>query len=73
MAQKKSLRIVFLILILAVLTALVVFFAVRGTKKASAKNAGETSLKVIISVDVADGKSATAGQTLMGIRSIWYE
>ena len=47
MAQKKSLRIVFLILILAVLTALVVFFAVRGTKKASAKNAGETSLKVI--------------------------
>ena len=47
MAQKKSLRIVFLILILTVLTALVVFFAVRGTKKASAKNAGETSLKVI--------------------------
>ena len=36
-------------------------------------NCGETSLKVIISVDVADGKSATAGQTLLGIRSIWYE
>ena len=34
---------------------------------------GETSLKVIISVDVADGQSATAGQTLLGIRSIWYE
>lgn len=34
---------------------------------------GETSLKVIISVNVADGQSATAGQTLLGIRSIWYE
>lgn len=34
---------------------------------------GETSFKVIISVDVAEGQSATVGQTLLGIRSIWYE
>ena len=47
MAQKKSLRIIFLILILAALTGLIIFFAARGTKKASAKNTGETSLKVL--------------------------
>lgn len=34
---------------------------------------GETSFKVVISVNVASGQSATAGQTLLGIRSIWYE
>ena len=37
------------------------------------KESGETSFKVIISVDVAEGQSATEGQTLLGIRSIWYE
>ena len=34
---------------------------------------GKTSFKVIISVKVASGQSATAGQTLLGVRSIWYE
>ena len=34
---------------------------------------GETSFRVIISVNVAEGQSATVGQTLLGIRSIWYE
>ena len=33
----------------------------------------ETSFKVIISVYVPKGQSATVGQTLLGIRSIWYE
>ena len=33
----------------------------------------ETSFKVIISVYVPKGQSATAGQTLLGIRSIWFE
>ena len=33
----------------------------------------ETSFKVIISVYVAEGQSATVGQTLLGIRSIWFE
>lgn len=36
-------------------------------------NCGETSFKVIITVNRASGQSATAGQTLLGIRSIWYE
>lgn len=47
MAQKKSLRVLLLILILAALTGLILFFAVKGTKKMPAKNAGETSLKVL--------------------------
>lgn len=47
MAQKKSLRVLLLILILAALTGLILFFAVKGTKKTSTKNASETSLKVI--------------------------
>ena len=34
---------------------------------------GETSLKVTIAVFVAKGQSATVGQTLLGIRSIWFE
>ena len=34
---------------------------------------GETSFKVDIRVYVAKGQSATVGQTLLGIRSIWYE
>lgn len=34
---------------------------------------GETSFKVKITVDVDEGQSATVGQTLLGIRSIWYE
>lgn len=34
---------------------------------------GETSFKVIIAVYVAEGQSATVGQTLLGIRSIWFE
>ena len=34
---------------------------------------GETSFRVIISVFVANGQSATVGQTLLGIRSIWFE
>lgn len=34
---------------------------------------GETSFKVIISVYVDNGQSATVGQTLLGIRSIWFE
>lgn len=34
---------------------------------------GETSFKVKISVDVEEGQSATVGQTIFGIRSIWYE
>ena len=34
---------------------------------------GETSFRVNISVFVAEGKSATVGQTLLGIRSIWFE
>ena len=34
---------------------------------------GETSFKCTISVYVAQGQSATAGQTLLGIRSIWFE
>lgn len=34
---------------------------------------GETSFKVIISVNRASGQGATVGQTLLGIRSIWYE
>ena len=34
---------------------------------------GETSFKVIISVHMAEGQSATVGQTLLGIRSIWWE
>ena len=33
----------------------------------------ETSFKVIISVYVPKGQSATVGQTLLGIRSIWFE
>ena len=33
----------------------------------------ETSFKVIISVYAAEGQSATVGQTLLGIRSIWFE
>lgn len=33
----------------------------------------ETSFKVDIRVFVAQGQSATAGQTLLGIRSIWFE
>lgn len=33
----------------------------------------ETSFKVDIRVFVANGQSATAGQTLLGIRSIWFE
>ena len=37
------------------------------------KECGETSFKVIISVHTAEGQSATVGQTLLGIRSIWYE
>lgn len=37
------------------------------------KECGETSFKVIISVRVAEGQSTTVGQTLLGIRSIWYE
>ena len=40
MAQKKSLRVFFLILILAALTGLILFFAVRGTKQAPSKNSG---------------------------------
>ena len=34
---------------------------------------GETSFRVNISVFVAEGQSATVGQTLLGIRSIWFE
>ena len=34
---------------------------------------GETSFKAIISVYVPKGQSATVGQTLLGIRSIWFE
>ena len=34
---------------------------------------GETSFKVGISVFVAEGQSATVGQTLVGIGSIWFE
>ena len=37
------------------------------------ENCAETSFKVIISVYVPKGQSATVGQTLLGIRSIWYE
>lgn len=37
------------------------------------KECGETSFKVIISVHLAEGQIATVGQTLLGIRSIWYE
>ena len=33
----------------------------------------ETSFKVNISVYVPKGQSATVGQTLLGIRSIWFE
>ena len=33
----------------------------------------ETSFKVTISVYVPKGQSATVGQTLLGIRSIWFE
>ena len=33
----------------------------------------ETSFKVVISVYVPKGQSATVGQTLLGIRSIWFE
>ena len=40
MAQKKSLRVLLLILILAALTGLILFFAVKGTKKMPAKNEG---------------------------------
>ena len=47
MTQKKSLRVFLLILILAALTGLILFFAVKGTKKTPSKNSGETSLKVI--------------------------
>ena len=47
MAQEKSLRVLLIILILAALTGLILFFAVKGTKKAGSKNAGEASLKVI--------------------------
>ena len=36
-------------------------------------DSGETSFKVIISVYSAKGQSATVGQTLLGIRSIWFE
>ena len=36
-------------------------------------NCAETSFKVIISVYVPKGQSATVGQTLLGIRSIWFE
>ena len=34
---------------------------------------GETSFKAIISVYSAEGQSATVGQTLLGISSIWFE
>ena len=34
---------------------------------------GETSFKLTISLNVASGQSATAGQTLLAIRSMWYE
>ena len=34
---------------------------------------GENSFKVTIAVFVAKGQSATVGQTLLGIRSIWFE
>lgn len=47
MAQKKFLRIFLLILILTALTGLILFFAVKGTKKNPSKNPSETSLKVI--------------------------
>ena len=33
----------------------------------------ESSFRVIISVYVPKGQSATVGQTLLGIRSIWFE
>lgn len=33
----------------------------------------ETSFKAFIGVYVPQGQSATAGQTLLGIRSIWFE
>lgn len=39
----------------------------------NANMCGETSFKVDIRVFVAQGQSAAVGQTLLGIRSIWYE
>lgn len=36
-------------------------------------NCAESSFRVIISVYVPKGQSATVGQTLLGIRSIWFE
>lgn len=37
------------------------------------KECAETSFKVVISVHLAEKQFATVGQTLLGIRSIWYE
>lgn len=37
------------------------------------KECGETSFKINISVHTIEGAIATVGQTLLGIRSIWYE
>ena len=45
----------------------------KGVYRYRVDGCAETSFKSIISVFSAEGQSATVGQTLLGIRSIWFE